>query len=239
MVILIMVFSMLVSSWRMTWGWPEGTQCLGTDHRNAHLESDPGGCAFFQGGRDGECVRVCARLCVFHLAPPLPGPRPSHEAPPRPPPVACAALPWWRPVGSSGRPAPAACSPASDRAAAPGESARCARSRGRRRTFAASPAPPGSGRARPARGCAGGRGARARRGWRGGTPGIGPPLCPPPVPQRRLVVVVGGCTGWERLRDPLLPPHLHGGAAVRQPHGHVLPASLGNGPLVILQSGGG
>lgn len=52
----------------------------------------------------------------------------------------------------------------------------------------------------------------------------------------------GGGEGLHWLgeaKGSLLPPYLHGAAAVRQPHGHVLPASLGNGPLVILWSGGG
>ena len=50
--------------------------------------------------------------------------------------------------------------------------------------------------------------------------------------------LVGG-TVWVGLRGSLLLPYLHGATAVRQPRGLVLPAGLGDGLLVMLQSGGG
>lgn len=98
-----------------------------------------------EAGRQG----LGCRSCSPSPAPPLPRSPARREAPPLPrspaaPPAASAAPPWWRLAGSAGQPTPAACSRASARAAAPGGSARCARSRGRRRTYAASPGPPGS-----------------------------------------------------------------------------------------------
>ena len=84
-VILITVFSMLFSSWRMTWGSPEGTQCFGTDRVDAHLEADRGGCAFFQGGFARVAFSQPRRPTESH--PSLPGPRlpeelrPSHRRP--------------------------------------------------------------------------------------------------------------------------------------------------------------
>lgn len=87
--------------------------------------------------------RLSSKAGVLFL---YPCPPPTEPALLRVPPTGpqqrpCAPPPWWRPAALAGWPAPAASSPVSALAAAPGGSARCARSR----DTCASPEPPGSG----------------------------------------------------------------------------------------------
>lgn len=87
--------------------------------------------------------RLSSKAGVLFL---YPCPPPTEPALLRVPPTGpqqrpCAPPPWWRPAARAGWPAPAASSPVSALAAAPGGSARCARSR----DTCASPEPPGSG----------------------------------------------------------------------------------------------
>lgn len=84
--------------------------------------------------------------------------------------------------------------------------------------------------ARPARGCS------ARRqpvgtGAAGRGPGVGNSFRPP---TGSSVLFSGGAHWLGGTEGPRPQPHLHGAAAVRQPHGNILPAGLGDGPLVVL-----
>lgn len=84
--------------------------------------------------------------------------------------------------------------------------------------------------ARPARGCS------ARRqpvgtGAAGRDPGVGNSFRPP---TGSSVLFSGGVHWLGGTEGPRPQPHLHSAAAVRQPHGNILPAGLGDGPLVVL-----